>query len=69
MGDSFTNFLLVTLITLLGFIAKVFFNKLEAFEKRLEQILLGDVSSAKDIERLREVSTDHEERITDLERK
>ena len=69
MGDSFTNFLLVTLIALLGYIAKVFYSKMEAFEEKIERILIGDMRNQKDIERLREVSVDHEERLGDLEDK
>lgn len=69
MGDSFTNFLLVTLIALLAWIAKVFYSKLESFEDKIEAILIGDVSHTKDIEHLKEAKVDHEKRITDIERK
>ncbi len=68
MGDSFTNFLLVTLIALLGTIAKIFYSKLESFEKRMEQIFLADMRNMKDIEHLQEAKEDHEERITTLEK-
>ena len=69
MGDSFTNFLLVTLIALLGSIAKVFYDKICQFEKRLEQILVADMRNIKDIEHLQESVDEHEERINQLENK
>lgn len=69
MNDPLTNFLLVTLIALIGYIAKVFFNKLDGFEKKIESIMIGDVGHAKDIERLQEDYADHEQRITELEKK
>lgn len=67
MGDSFTNFLLVTLIALLGFIGKVFYEKLEEFADKIQQILLEDIKSNKNIERLDEITNDHEKRISKLE--
>lgn len=67
MGDSFTNLLLITLITLLGYIGKVFYDKIEDVLKRIEQILLSDVGQAKDIQKNTEDIKDHESRITTLE--
>lgn len=69
MGDSFTNVLLITLITLLGYIGKVFYDKMEDVLKRIEQILLSDVSQKKDIESIKEDVKDHETRLTTLEKK
>lgn len=68
MVDSFTNLLLVTLITLLGYIGKVFYDKIEDVLKRIEQILLADVGQAKDIQKNTEEIRDHEIRITTLEK-
>lgn len=68
MGDSFTNFLLVVLIALLGFIGKVFYEKMETVLERIEGILLSDVSQKKDIENMKEDISDHEMRITYLEK-
>lgn len=68
MGDSFTNLLLVTLITLLGYIGKVFYDKMEDVLRRIEQILLSDVSQKKDIEGIKEDVSNHETRITVLEK-
>lgn len=67
MGDSFTNLLLVTLISLLGVIAKIFYNKLEEYSQDIKRILIKDMESEKDIERLDEIVTDHEQRISKLE--
>lgn len=76
MGDSFTNFLLVTLIALIGFIAKIFFQKLESFERKVNAILVQDMGQAKDIEQhtkdikdLWAESDIHDKRITQLEKK
>ena len=69
MGDSFTNLLLIMLITLLGFIGKVFYEKIETVLKRIEEILLSDLSQKKDIEQLQDDREDHEKRITYLEKK
>ena len=69
MGDSFTNLLLVTLITLLGYIGKVFYDKMEDVLKRIEQILLSDVSQKNDIKNVQDDLHEHEERITALEKK
>lgn len=67
MGDSFTNLLLVVLITLLGFIGKVFYEKVEDIFRKIESILLSNMSHNKDIEQLQEDADDHETRITHLE--
>lgn len=67
MGDSFTNFLLVVLISLLGFIGHMFYKELKEFKVKVEGILIGDMENQKDIERLKEITEDHEERITNLE--
>ena len=57
------------LITLLGFIGKVFYEKIETVLKRIEEILLSDLSQKKDIEQLQDDREDHEKRITYLEKK
>ena len=67
--DGFTNLLLVTLIALFGAISKIFYNKLEDLVRRIEQILLSDVSQKKDIEGIKDDIADHETRITSLEKK
>lgn len=69
MGDSFTNVLLVTLIALLGTIAKIFYDKLVSFEKRMEDIFLQDMSNKKDIQFMTKTLDDHEIRISELEEK
>lgn len=69
MGDSFTNILLVMLITLIGAIAKIFYEKLGSFEKRLEDIFLQDMSNKKDIQFMNKTLDDHELRISELEDK
>lgn len=69
MDNVFTNWLLSILGVLISAIAWVFYNKLEDFQKDVHQILLRNVESRKDLERLEEIVDDHEERITVLEKK
>jgi chemotaxis protein histidine kinase CheA len=74
MGDI-TNILLGALITLIGAIAMVGYNKIEQFAKQLERIaekieriMLADVGSESDIRQLRRDVDDHEARLQNLEK-
>lgn len=69
MGDSFTNILLVTLITLIGFIGKIFNDKMEKFGKKIEELLMSDIGAKKDVEQLKKDVDDHEERLVVVEKK
>jgi hypothetical protein len=63
-----TNILITLLILLVGFIGTLIFKKLDTFERKIEEILIGDVGHSKDIERLQFDYADHEERISELEK-
>ena len=65
--DQFTNILLITLISLLGAISKIFYDKMDHVLRRIEQILLSDKAQEKDIENMKEDIRDHETRISKLE--
>jgi hypothetical protein len=65
---SVTNLLLVVLIGLIGWIGKIFYEKMEKFGQAIQDILLSDVDMKKDIERNTDDIKDHEVRITTLEK-
>jgi hypothetical protein len=62
-----TNLLIGIVISLIIFVAKLFIQKLDKFEKIVETILLSDVGMKKDIENIKEDLKDHETRIQKLE--
>jgi hypothetical protein len=62
-----TNLLIVVLISLIGYIANMFIKKMERFEKRMEDILLSDMSHTKDIASMKVNLDNHENRIVKLE--
>lgn len=65
--QELTNWLIVIVIGIVGYLGKTFIDKLDRFEKKVENILLDNVSHSKDIERLTADIDDHERRITKLE--
>jgi hypothetical protein len=62
-----TNLLIGIVISLIIFVAKLFIQKLDKFEKIVETILLSDVGMKKDIENMKEDLKEHEIRIQKLE--
>lgn len=62
-----TNLLIGIVISLIIFVAKLFIQRLDKFEKIVETILLSDVGMKKDIENMKEDLKDHETRIQKLE--
>lgn len=62
-----TNLLIGIVISLIIFVAKLFIQRLDKFEKIVETILLSDVGMKKDIENIKEDLKDHETRIQKLE--
>jgi len=63
-----TNVLIGLLITLISFLGKRLVDKLDDFEKAVQNILISDVEVKKDIEVMKEDIVDHEVRITKLEK-
>lgn len=64
-----TNLLLTTLIALLAYIGKIFYDKLGELGKKIEDILLNDMKVNTEVSYLKEGQHDHENRITELENK
>jgi hypothetical protein len=62
-----TNLLIGIVISLIIFVAKLFIQKMDKFEKIVQSILLSDVGMKKDIENMKEDLKDHEIRIQKLE--
>ena len=65
--QELTNWLILIVIGIVGYLGQTFIQKLDRFERKVENILLDNVSHTKDIERLTADVEDHEKRITKLE--
>jgi len=63
-----TNFLLTIVIALIGFVSNQFIKRLDRFEKIVQGILMSDVAIGKDIEQLKIDVSNHETRISNLEK-
>jgi cell division protein FtsB len=66
---TLTNILLGLIITLLGFMGRALYEKIEHLIEEIRIIMMSDVANKKDIEYLKESVHEHEERITKLENK
>ena len=67
MFNSLSNYLLMILIGLIAYIGKVIYEKIEKLIDEIRQIMISDMANKKDIETLKTISLDHEERISKLE--
>jgi len=65
--QELTNWLILIVIGIVGYLGQTFIQKLDRFEKKVENILLDNVVHSKDIERLSADVDDHEKRISKLE--
>jgi hypothetical protein len=65
--QELTNWLMLIVIGIIGYLGQTFISKLDRFEKKVENILLDNVVHSKDIERLSADVDDHEKRISKLE--
>jgi len=65
--QELTNWLILIVIGIVGYLGRTFISKLDRFERKVETILLDNMSHKKDIERLTSDVDDHEKRITKLE--
>jgi hypothetical protein len=65
--QELTNWLMLIVIGIIGYLGQTFISKLDRFEKKVEKILLDNVVHSKDIERLSSDVEDHEVRIKKLE--
>ena len=55
------------LIGLIAYIGKVIYEKIEKLIDEIRQIMISDMANKKDIEALKHITLDHEERISKLE--
>ena len=62
-----TNLLISILIALISWLAKRLIDKIDKFEKTVQDILMSDVINKKEIEDLKDDVKDHEIRISKLE--
>ena len=67
MFNTLSNYLLLILIGLIAYIGKVIYEKIEKLIDEIRQIMISDVANKKDIENLKIITTDHENRISQLE--
>jgi len=67
MFNTLSNYLLMILIGLIAYIGKVIYEKIEKLIDEIRQIMISDVANKKDIENLKIITTDHENRISQLE--
>jgi len=64
-----TNVLMTGILAMIGFVSNIFIKKMDRFEKKMEEILMSNVSINKDIEVIKKDVDNHEVRITSLETK
>ena len=64
---ALTNLLIGIVIALISFVSKRVIDKLDSFEKKVQDILISDVSNKKDIEVIKSDLKFHDKRISKLE--
>jgi len=64
---ALTNLLIGIVIALISFVSKRVIDKLDSFEKKVQDILISDVSNKKDIEVIKSDLRFHDKRISKLE--
>lgn len=64
-----TNVLITIVIGLIAYVSKRMIDKMDSFEKKIQEILINDMADKKDIQQLQYDIEDHEVRITKLESK
>jgi hypothetical protein len=68
-ATEFIGVLMSGLLAVIGYNGQRLINRMDRFEKKIQDIIIANVTDKKDIEILRKDVDDHEHRITDLERK
>lgn len=56
------------LLAVIGYNGQRLINRMDRFEKKIQELIIANVTDKKDIEVLRKDVDDHELRITNLER-
>ena len=64
--QELTNWLILIVIGIVGYLGKTFIQKLDRFERKVENILLDNVGHTKDIERLSADVEDQDRKSTRL---
>lgn len=64
-----TNVLITIVIGLIAYVSKRMIEKMDSFEKKIQEILINDMADKKDIQQLQGEIENHEVRITKLESK
>jgi hypothetical protein len=64
---ALTNLLIGIVIALISFVSKRLIDKLDQFEKKVQDILISDVGNKKDIEVIKSDLKNHDIRISKLE--
>ncbi|CAB4136313.1 hypothetical protein UFOVP579_52 [uncultured Caudovirales phage] len=62
-----TNILIFMVLGLISYVSKRMIDKMDSFEKTVQDILMSDIATKKDIEQHGKTLENHEERITKLE--
>jgi hypothetical protein len=68
-ATEFIGVLMSGLLAVIGYNGQRLINRMDRFEKKIQDIIIANVTDKIDIEVLRKDVDDHELRITDLERK
>jgi hypothetical protein len=66
-SSQLTNVLITIVIGLITYVSKRMIDRLDKFERTVQDILISDVINKKDIETLKSDVEDHEIRISKLE--
>jgi hypothetical protein len=63
-----TNILIFLVLGLISYVSKRMIDKMDSFEKTVQDILMSNIATKKDIEQHEKILDNHEERITKLEK-
>jgi hypothetical protein len=67
-ATEFIGVLMSGLLAVIGYNGQRLINRMDRFEKKIQDIIIANVTDKKDIEILRKDVDDHEYRISNLER-
>jgi hypothetical protein len=67
-ATEFIGVLMSGLLAVIGYNGQRLINRMDRFEKKIQDIIIANVTDKKDIEVLRKDVDDHEHRISNLER-
>lgn len=67
-ATEFIGILISVLLAVIGYNGQRLINRMDRFEKKIQELIIANVTDKKDIEVLRKDVDHHEVRITNLER-